>query len=142
MHALIPSEPFGYSKEIIWLFFSLLYTNLRNKCVIFSPLYIVPSLRTLLNELAPVRHKCREICIQLNISNSKLHDFEKFADPFAEGLDYWLDGNTDVPITWGSVGAILTSHHVGEYVLAENLKEKWTTNKESEEIYEKTDGGE
>ena len=105
-------------------------------------MYIAPSLRTLLNELVPVRHKWREICIQLNISNNKLHDFEKFADPFAEGLDYWLDGNTDVSITWGSVVAILTSHHVGEYVLAENLKEKWTTNKESEEIYEKTDGGE
>ena len=103
---------------------------------------VVPSLRTLLNELAPVRHIWQKICIQLGISNSKLSEFEKIrGDPFTEGLDYWFNGNTDVPITWGSVVAALESPHVGEFSFAERLREKWTTGKESEEIYEKTDGG-
>ena len=84
----------------------------------------------------------QEICIQLNIPNKILRDFGIFGDPLTEGLDYWLNGNTDVPITWGSVVAALASPHVGEYLLAENLREKWTTSKESEEIYKKTDGGE
>ena len=104
-------------------------------------MYIAPSLKTLLNELVPVRKRWREICIQLNISNKILRVFEFFDDPLTEGLDYWLNGNTDVPITWGSVVAALASPHVGEYVLAEYLRKKWTTSKESEEIYEKTDGG-
>ena len=102
-------------------------------------LYLAPSLKTLLNELAPVRHKWRKICIQLNISNKKIHDFENLEDPFTEGLDYWLDGNTDVPITWGSMVEALASPHVEEYVFAESLREKWTISRENEE---KTDGGE
>ena len=84
----------------------------------------------------------REICIQLNISNKKLHDFEKFDDPFTECLDYWLNGNTDVPITWGSVVTALESPHVNCNFLAERLREKWITIKESEQIYVRTDGGE
>ena len=57
-----------------------------------------------------------------------LHD-----DPLTEGLNYWLDGNTDVPITWGSIVEVLASHHVEEYVLAEILREKF-----SKESYKKT----
>ena len=99
----------------------------------FFPLYLAPSLKTLLNELAPVRHMWREICIQLNISNKKLQDFEKFDDPFTECLDYWLDGNTDVPITWGSVVRALESPDLSYNFMAQRLREKWTTSKESEE---------
>ena len=63
-------------------------------------------------------------------------------DPLIEGLDYWLNGNSDVPITWGSVVAVLESPDVKENLLAEKLRKKWTTSKESEQIYEKTDEGE
>ena len=63
-------------------------------------------------------------------------------DPFLESLDYWLKGNTGVSVTWGSVVAALESPHVGENLLAKRLRKKWTTSKESEQIYEKTDGGE
>ena len=104
-------------------------------------MYIAPSLEILWNELVSVKKKWREICIQLNVPNKILRDFTIFDDPLTKGLVYWLDGNTDVPITWGSVVAALASPHVGEYLLAEYLREKWTTSKESEEIHEKTDGG-
>ena len=109
-----------------------------NNVSIFS-LYIAPSLKTLLNELVPVRHMWRKICIQLNIPWNKLLEFEKFEDPFTECLDYWLDGNTDVPITWGSVVAALESPDISQNLIAERLRKKWTT---SEQIYEKTGGGE
>ena len=107
-------------------------------------LFVVPTLRTLLNELAPVKHKWHKICIQLGISNSELSEFKKIRDdPLIEGLDYWLNGNTDVPITWGSVVAVLESPDVRENLLAEKLRKKWTTSKESEQqVYEKKDGGE
>ena len=102
---------------------------------------IAPSLKTLLNELTPLRHIWRKICIQLGISSSHLRVFKKSDDdPFTRSLDFWLNGNTDVPITWGSVVAALASPYVGEYLFAKRLREKWSTSKESEQIYEKTDG--
>ena len=108
----------------------------------FYHIYAIgPSLRTLLNELAPLRHIWRKISIQLGISSNHLHVFEKSDDdPFTESLDFWLNGNTDVPVTWGSVVAALESPHVGECVFAKRLREKWSTSKESEPIYEKTGG--
>ena len=38
--------------------------------------------------------------------------------------------------------AALESPYVGEYLIAKRLREKWNASKESEQIYEKTDGGE
>ena len=94
-----------------------------------------------MNELVPVRHIWRKISIQLGIPSNHLHVFEKSDDdPFTGSLDFWLNGNTNVPVTWGSVVAALESPHVGEYVFAKRLREKWSTSKESEQIYEKTDG--
>ena len=84
----------------------------------------------------------RKICIQLNIPKNKFHEFEKFEDPFTESLDYWLTGNTDVPITWGSVVSALESPDIKQNLLAERLRKEWTTSIKSEQIYEKTEGGE
>ena len=91
---------------------------------------------TLMKLLTPVRHRWQEISIQLGVSNNKLRDFKKFDDPFTKSLDYWVNGNTDVPITWGSVVAALESPHVGEYLFAKTLNIEVC-----EQIYEKTDGG-
>ena len=84
--------------------------------------------------LVSLKHMWREISIQLGISNNKLHDFKKLDDPFTKSLDYWLNGNTDVPITWGSVVAALKSPHVGEYLFAKTLNIEVC-----EQIYEKID---
>ena len=72
-----------------------------------------------------MKHKWHKICIQLGISNSKFHEFKENGDPFIEGLDYWLKGNTDAPITWGSVVAAVESPSVEEPGLAKTLREKW-----------------
>ena len=77
----------------------------------------VPDLKTVLNELASVKHKWKDICIQLGISNSKLHEFKMSLsrdDLLTEGIDYWLKSNTDVPTTWESVVAALKSPFVDE----------------------------
>ena len=119
----------------------IIYNNNYYNFILIFP--IAPSLRTLLNELAPLRHIWRKICIQLGISCNDLHELEKFEDdPFTESLDFWLNGKTDVPVTLGSVVAALESPHVGEYIFAKALREKWKTRKESELLYEKTNEGE
>ena len=48
------------------------------------------------------------------------------------GLDYWLNGNTEVPITWESVVAALESPSIKEPELATMLREKWTDEKPAE----------
>ena len=90
-----------------------------------------------------MKHKWRKICIQLGIPNYKLRQFEKDDDPIINSLDYWLNGNTDVPITWESVVAALDTPDVDEPGLAKKLREKWTetTNKATKETIEKDDDG-
>ena len=83
-----------------------------------------------------MHHKWRKICIQLGIPNSQLLQFEKDDDPIIASLDYWLNGNTDVPITWRSMVAALESASVGEHGLAKVLREKYCmeiTNKASKQ---------
>ena len=83
-----------------------------------------------------MKHKWKDICIQLGISNSKLHEFKmslSHDDPLTEGIDYWLKSNTDVPITWESVVAALESYSVDERGLAEALKKKYAVDKQTSE---------
>ena len=105
---------------------------------------VVPTLKTLLNDLTPVNHKWHRICIQLGIPNNKLREFEKNGDPLVASLDYWLNGNTDVPITWESVVAALESPSVGELGQAKVLKKKYwmeTIDKATKETIQKKDEG-
>ena len=105
---------------------------------------VVPILKTLLNDLTPVGDKWRKIGIQLGIPNFKLRIFEKDDDPLINSLDYWLHGNTDIPITWESVVAALESPSVGELGLAKELKEKYcmeTTDKATKQTMEKNGEG-
>ena len=90
-----------------------------------------------------MKTKWRKICIQLNIPNYKLHQFEKDDDPIINSLDYWLNGNTDVPIKWESVVAALDTPDVDEPGLAKILRVKWieTTNKATKQTIEKDDKG-
>ena len=101
---------------------------------------VVPTLKNLLNDLAPVKHKWHKICIQLGIPKYKLRQFD---DSITDGLDYWLNGNTNVPITWESVVAALNAPDVDEPGLAKTLREKWieTTNKATKQTIEKDDKG-
>ena len=71
-----------------------------------------------------MQHKWRKICIQLGVPNCKLLQFEKDGDPLINSLDYWLNGNTEVPITWESVVAALNAPHVDEPGLAKKLRKK------------------
>ena len=90
-----------------------------------------------------MKHKWRKICIQLDIPNSKLHQYEKDGDSITNGLDYWLNGNTDVPVTWESVVAALDAPDVDEPGLAKILREKWieTTDKATKQTIGKNDDG-
>ena len=110
----------------------------------FLSVEVEPTLKIILNELATVKHKWREICIQLGSDNSKLHEFSKMNhdNPLIEGVDYWLKDNTNVPITWRSVVAALESPCVGEPGLAKTLREKWikAADKETKQTCEKTGG--
>ena len=91
-----------------------------------------------------MRQKWHKICIQLNIPNDKLRQVEKDDDPLITSLDYWLKGNTDIPITWESVVEALESPCVEELGLAKELKEKYcmeTTDIATKQTIEKNDEG-
>ena len=73
------------------------------------------------DKLGDVSHKWREIGVQLGIPYNKLKQFEKEADPLAAAIDYWLKGNTGIPVLWKSIHTALKSGHVGEQALAEEI---------------------
>ena len=79
-----------------------------------------------------MKHKWHRICIQLGIPNRKLLEFKKYGNPLSVGMDYWLNGNAEVPITWESVAAALESPSIKEPELATMLREKWIDEKPAE----------
>lgn len=85
------------------------------------------NLRTLCNELGNVQHKAYEIGVQLGISLGKLKELKKNGNLLLESLDFWLNGNTDVPVTWESVVNALESDFVKETGCAERIRKKHLT---------------
>ena len=50
-----------------------------------------------------------------------IKQFEKEDDPLSAAIDYWLNGNTAIPISWKSIVDVLKSTSVEEVALAEKM---------------------
>ena len=97
------------------------------------------NLRNVNHELAYVRGKWYDIGVQLDLSDTKLHEIE--ADyhfmhrRFSEVINFWLKGNTLIPVTWESLIDALESPPVNERGLAKELREKLGLHKNTGENY-------
>ena len=78
-----------------------------------------------------MKHKWHRICIQVFLTESSL-SLRKCGNPLSVGLDYWLNGNIEVPIKWESVVAAMDSPSIKEPELATMLREKWIDEKPAE----------
>ena len=71
--------------------------------------------------------------IQLGIKGSKLKTFEKNYSStcrcLMETTSYWLDGNTNVPVSWESVVTVLKDPSVDESGIAKQIQEKYCSKK-------------
>jgi hypothetical protein len=69
-----------------------------------------------------------QIGVQLGVSESKLRQIEtdhQILDRrFSEMISFWLNGNTQVDVTWTSLVQVLESRFVNEKGLANRLREK------------------
>ena len=69
-----------------------------------------------------------QIGVQLGVSESKLRqiesDYHTLDRRFSEMISFWLNGNTQVPVTWISLVEVLDSCFVNEKGLANQLREK------------------
>ena len=69
-----------------------------------------------------------QIGVQLGVSESKLRqiesDYHTLDRRFSEMISFWLNGNTQVPVTWMSLVEVLDSCFVNEKGLANQLREK------------------
>jgi hypothetical protein len=85
-------------------------------------------LRSITNELGSVIDKWFQIGVQLGVSESKLRQIRADCDTvhmcFTEVISFWLNGNTQVAVSWKSIIDILESQFVGEKGLANKLREK------------------
>ena len=97
-----------------------------------TPFPPVPALSAVCNELAKVRHKWKQICVQLGFPEHILKQFERETDSLLASVSYWLSGNVTVeegeedrPISWKSLVAALRSEFVGEPGLAEKINNKY-----------------
>ena len=73
------------------------------------------------------------IGIQLGIKGSKLKTFEEnYSSTYRcliETVSYWLDGNTNVPVSWESVVTVLNNPSVDESGIAKQIQEKYCSKK-------------
>ena len=69
-----------------------------------------------------------QIGVQLGVGESNLRQIR--ADNhtvhicFTEAISFWLNGNTQVAVSWDSIIDVLESHFVNEKGLADQLREK------------------
>lgn len=102
------------------------------------------NLRNVNHELAYVRGKWYDIGVQLDLSVAKLHeieiDYHFMHRRFAEVINFWLKGNTLIPVTWESLIDALESPPVNERGLAKKLREKMGLIKDTGENYLNTRG--
>ena len=91
-------------------------------------LHVVLDLRSITNELGSVIDKWFQIGVQLGVSESKLRqiesDYHTLDRRFSEMISFWLNGNTQVPVSWMSLVEVLESRFVSEKGLANQLREK------------------
>ena len=80
------------------------------------------------NELSSVIDKWFRIGVQLGLDETKLNQIEanhRTVDRyFSEVISFWLNGNTQVTMTWKSLIEVLESPFVNEKGLARKLREK------------------
>ena len=80
------------------------------------------------NELGSVMAKWYPIGVQLGISGAKLHEIETDYPTanrcFSEVINFWIEGNTQVAVTWKLLVEVLESPFVNEKGLAKRLREK------------------
>ena len=80
------------------------------------------------NELSSVIDKWFRIGVQLGISGAKLREIETDYPTanrcFSEVINFWIEGNTQVAVTWKLLVEVLGSPFVDEKGLARRLREK------------------
>ena len=91
------------------------------------PFFSAPTLRAVIAELNEVAHKAHAIGIQLGILMPKLKQFKMLPtdEIFPEIVNYWLEDNTVVEVSWNSIVAVLESKSVDEGGLANRIKKKF-----------------
>ena len=77
--------------------------------------------------------KSHAIGIQLGVPFNKLKSFKMLPNDenFSSIIDYWLEGNTDVEVTWNSIVTVLKSDSVDEVRLANRIHQKFCQPDES-----------
>lgn len=88
------------------------------------------TLRNLVNELIQVQTKWCEIGVQFGIEYHRLKAIKQESSGsevhmFIEVIYRWLQGNTDVPLSWESVVKALKTPSVDEKGLADQLHKKY-----------------
>jgi hypothetical protein len=96
--------------------------------IIFShTMHAVLDLRSITNELGSVIDKWFQIGVQLGVDESKLRqietDYHTLDRRFSEMISFWLNGNTQVAVTWMSLVQVLESRFISEKGLAKQLRE-------------------
>ena len=80
------------------------------------------------NELGSVMAKWFPIGVQLGISGAKLREIETnyltANRCFSEVINFWIEGNTQVAVTWKLLVEVLESSFVDEKGLARRLRQK------------------
>ena len=73
-------------------------------------------------------NKWFQIGVQLGINETSLHqieaDYRTMDRRFSEMISFWLNGNTQVPITWKSLIEVLESRFVNKKGLAKKIRKK------------------
>ena len=97
--------------------------------------------RILSSELSAVQTKWYEIGVQLGITTDKLDTFQEDRNTttrcFLATLKYWVDGNTDVPVSWESIIKVLNGPFVNEPALANYLQRKYCVETHKKGTYSK-----
>ena len=78
--------------------------------------------------LAKVKTKWFIIGVQLGIPRHKLQEFKYDLDPLSAVVYYWLRGNvteSDDPISWQTIVAVLKCDYIEESKLAEIINAKY-----------------
>ena len=77
--------------------------------------------------------KWLQIGIQFGIKRDKLKTFEEnYSSTFRclmETVSYWLNGNTNIPVSWESVLTVLNDPSVDESGIAKQIQEKYCSKK-------------
>lgn len=91
-------------------------------------------MKTVTDELSTVASKSHAIGVQLGVPYDKLQAFKSRNETgemfLAAIVNYWLKGNSKVPISWNSIVDALKSDFIGEVGLAKEIYMKYCQPKE------------